>query len=137
MAEFKLVIADPKTGKCVQKEVKDAEAKAFAGLKIKDAVKGEAIGFPGYEFTLTGGSDKSGFPMRSGIMGARKKIKTYPGLGYRKTKEKGMQKRKTVCGSRVTPNIAQISLKITKEGSASLFPKEEAKEVKVEEKKAE
>ena len=40
MVQFKLVIGDPKTGKTMQKEVKDETAQAFLGLKIGDTVKG-------------------------------------------------------------------------------------------------
>ncbi len=57
MAEFKVVISDPKTGLTVQREVKDPAAKAFLGLKIGDSIKGEAIDLQGYDFEVTGGSD--------------------------------------------------------------------------------
>jgi ribosomal protein S6E (S10) len=57
MAEFKLTIADPKTGRCAQKTVEGDTAKAFIGQKIGDALKGETIDLTGYEFLITGGSD--------------------------------------------------------------------------------
>ena len=53
-----------KNGTSLQKDLPDAEAKVLVGKKIKDHIKGELIGFPGYEFELTGGSDYCGFPMR-------------------------------------------------------------------------
>jgi len=65
MAEFKLVISDPKTGKSTQKEVQDANAKKLMGLKIGQTFKGEIIDLTGYEFEIRGGSDSAGFMMFS------------------------------------------------------------------------
>ena len=73
MAEFKVVIADPKKGKSYQKEVKEDSAKGFLGLKIGDKVKGELLDLAGYEFEITGGSDYAGFPMRADVPGAARK----------------------------------------------------------------
>ena len=129
MANFKLTIGDPKTGKCYQKEVKDAEAAPFIGLNIGESIKGEAFGMGGYEFQITGGSDYCGFPMRKGILGIRKKISSYGGVGFRRMK-KGEKKRKTVCGHKIHEKIVHINLKITKEGAkklAELFPEAEKK----------
>ena len=38
MAQFKLCIANPKTGKCYQKEVKDQEAQGFLGLNVGENI---------------------------------------------------------------------------------------------------
>ncbi|MEE9525103.1 MAG: 30S ribosomal protein S6e [Candidatus Woesearchaeota archaeon] len=134
MAEFKLTIADPKTGKCVQKTIEADTAKNLMGLKIGDTVKGEVMDLTGYEFEITGGSDYCGFPMRKGIQGARKRVLIGPGVGFKGGK-KGIRKRKTVCGESINETITQINLKITKKGKADLTagkaegesPKEEAK----------
>lgn len=127
MAEFKVVISDPKTGLTVQREVKDPAAKAFLGLKIGDAVKGEAIDLQGYEFEITGGSDFCGFPMRKDVLGVgRKKILSYVGTGVRK-QEKGMLQRKTVCGNTIHAKIAQVNLKAVKAGSTDIFNEAKAK----------
>src|SRR3989339_1953787 len=129
MAEFKLCIADPKTGKCYQKDIKDQETAPFIGLNIGESIKGEVFGMGGYEFQITGGSDYCGFPMRKGILGIRKKIQSYGGVGF-KTMKKGEKKRKTVCGHKIHEKIVQINLKITKEGAkklAELFPEAEKK----------
>src|SRR3989338_3455126 len=125
MAQYKLCISDPKTGRTKQLEVKDNDAKPFVGMKLKQQIKGESCGLPGYEFLISGGSDKAGFPMRSGIMGKRKIILAYGGTGIR-TKEFGIKQRKTVCGSTINADIVQINLKILKEGTQKLF--EEKKE---------
>ena len=39
MAEFKVVIADPKTGKCYKHEVKGPEATRLVGMKIGEKRK--------------------------------------------------------------------------------------------------
>ncbi|MBI5389031.1 30S ribosomal protein S6e [Candidatus Woesearchaeota archaeon] len=120
MAEFKLVIANPSTGNCFQKDIKDEAAKPFLGLKVGDTVKGEVIDMTGYEFVITGGSDYCGFPMRKDVPGmGRKKILLVKGIGHQKTLP-GMKKRKTVCGNTVHEKTAQINLKVTKQGSAPL-----------------
>ena len=73
MAEFKLVLAR-KDGKCFQQVVKDKEAGVFLKKRLKDKISGKDIGMDGYEFEITGGSDKSGFPMRKGIQQKRQRI---------------------------------------------------------------
>ena len=156
MAEYKLVISDPKSGKSLQKEVKDNDAKHFQGLKLGETVKGELIDLPGYEFLITGGSDAAGFPMRRDASGAgRIKILAAGGVGVSNKKRKpnpkkkgwrtmkGMRRKKTVAGNTIHEKTAQINLKVTKAGSQPLFedtkpeaeaapvadaPKEEAKE---------
>ena len=124
MAEFKLTIADPKTGKCVQRQVEGDAVKNLIGLKIGDNVKGEVVDLPGYEFELTGGSDFCGFPMRKGIQGARKRVLIGKGVGFKGGK-KGIRRRKTVCGEVVNNKIVQINLKIIKKGTVNLFEKKE------------
>ncbi|MBW2993310.1 30S ribosomal protein S6e [Candidatus Woesearchaeota archaeon] len=123
MAEFKLNIADAKTGKCMQKIIADLLAGKLIGLKIGSAVKGDDIGIAGYEFQITGGSDKCGFPMRKGISSERKRILIKKGTGFRSGR-KGMKKRKTICGETINAKISQINLKITKHGKENLFKKE-------------
>lgn len=139
MVEFKIVISDPKTGKSYQREVKDQAARPFLGLKIGATVRGELIDLTGYEFLITGGSDYCGFPMRRDLPGTgRKKILAVSGVGLKK-KGKGQKQRKTVCGNTIHEKIAQINLKIVKEGKEKLgkeeAPKEE-KKVEVKEEKA-
>lgn len=131
MASFKLNIADPKEGKCYKTEVKDAQAAPFMGLNLGEKIEGTKIGIDGYEFLISGGTDFCGFPMRKGILGIRKKLTVYPGLGFRGGL-KGMKKRKTVCGHKINESISAINLKVLKEGTKKLFDlfgkKEEGKE---------
>ncbi|MAG16226.1 30S ribosomal protein S6e [Candidatus Woesearchaeota archaeon] len=134
---FKLVISDPKSGISIQKEAAEEASKNFLGLKIGDSVKGELIDLTGYEFTLTGGSDYCGFPMRKDVPGVgRKKILAFQGVGVKKLK-KGILQRKTVCGNTVHPKTSQINLKVVKLGAENIFSgagKKEGKEEKKEEK---
>ncbi|MEK6949819.1 MAG: 30S ribosomal protein S6e [Nanoarchaeota archaeon] len=138
MASFKLNIADTKTGKCYKTEAKDAQASPFIGLNIGEKIDGSKIGLDGYELEITGGSDYCGFPMRGGILGIRKKLVIYKGVGF-KGGLKGMKKRKTICGHKITEKISAINLKVAKEGSKKLSDmfgaKEEGKEAKEEPKK--
>lgn len=140
MADLRIVISDPKTGKSVQREIKEEGVKPFSGLKIGDKVRGELLDLTGYEFTLTGGSDDSGFPMRRDVQGTGKKmIFVSTGVGLKNLKG-GQRIRKTVAGNTVSGNTAQINLKIEKAGKEDLFPKaEEApkEEAKPEPKKEE
>jgi small subunit ribosomal protein S6e len=119
MTEFKIVLGT-KDGKCVQKEIKSPDADVLIGKKIGDSVSGDTIGFAGYEFTLTGGSDNVGFPMRRDVQGTqRKKIFTVRGLGTNHNR-KGEKVRKTVAGNTVSETISQVNLKVIKEGAAPL-----------------
>ena len=136
MVSFKLCISDPSSGKTFQREVKDSQTRHFLGLNIGESLKGDAFDFSGYEFEITGGSDYCGFPMRRGILGLRKKISIYGGIGFRGS-FKGIKRRKTVCGHKIHEKTSQVNLKITKHGSkklAEIFGVEDKKEVKEEKK---
>jgi small subunit ribosomal protein S6e len=97
----------------------------FENMKIGDTIKGGLIGFPNYEFQITGGSDASGFPMRKDVHGPVKKkiLVSKRGIGY-KPLRKGQKKRKTVRGNEITYDMSLINLKIIKYGEAGLFKSE-------------
>ncbi|MBD3259639.1 30S ribosomal protein S6e [Candidatus Woesearchaeota archaeon] len=140
MAEFKVVIST-KDGKSVQKELKSPEADVFLDKRVGETVKGDEIGFKGYEFEIRGGTDKAGFPMRPDVGGiARKKIFTTSGHGVW-IPQKGKKYRKTVAGNTIHEDIAQINLKVLKQGAEPLTAPAEAPaeegEAKAEEKPAE
>jgi small subunit ribosomal protein S6e len=135
--EFKINIGDPKSGKTVQKVVSGDHAQALLKKKIGEKVSGDSIGFPGYEFELTGGSDYCGFPMRRDVRGtARKKVLIVSGVGIRQNVP-GRKIRKTVAGNTVYSKTAQINLKVLKQGEKPLIEekKEEGKAETKEEKK--
>jgi len=143
MANFKIVISDPKKGKSMQKEARDDAAQPFIGMKIGDKFKGELLDLAGYEFQITGGSDFAGFPMRKDVPGTvRNKILGVKGVGItnkKKHKKKtvkglrtmdGMRQRVTMAGNTVFDKTAQINVKILKEGSAKLEFVDKPKEAK-------
>ncbi len=143
MVEFKLVIG-AKDGKSYKKVLKDDQTEALLKKRIGETVAGDALGYPGYEFLVTGGSDKCGFPMRKGIQEPRKMILIGQGVGFsglkrklnkkgNRRKQKGLVKRRTVCGEMITKIIHQVNLKVTKEGSGPLGEAPAAEEAPKEE----
>jgi len=124
MVDFKIVIGT-KDGKSYQKEIKSPEADNLLKKRIGEKISGDPLGFAGYEFLITGGSDKCGFPMRKGIQQPRKRVMVEKGVGCsgknrNKKKQKGLFRRRTVCGEMITRIIHQINLKILKEGAQKL-----------------
>ena len=98
MATFKLNISDKK-GKTITKEVKEKEAGPFLGLQLGNELDAALIGESG-KLKITGGSDKSGVPLREDIHGgARKYILLSKGVGLRDA-ENGQRVRKLVRGNR-------------------------------------
>ncbi len=117
--EFKLNIGDQK-GKCHTKIVRDAQAHSLIGLKLGAKVEGNLIGLPSWEFTITGGSDRDGFPHRASIDGAgRRKYLLKGGVGY-KVPRKGKRVRKAVRGNTISEASYQINMKVLKAGSKAL-----------------
>lgn len=117
---FKLVISDPEDGKAIQYELDDAKTNALIGKNIGEVVEGDMLGLPGYKLKITGGSDRSGFPIRPDVHGSGKKrvlIKGPPGF---KSKRKGTAKRKTVRGRELNADISQVNMRIEEKGSTPL-----------------
>ena len=93
MAQFKVVISDS-TGKSLSQELKDKVAIPLLGLKIGDVIDSNVVGIDG-KMQITGGSDKSGTPMRSDLHGGVKKyILLARGVGMR-NRNPGVRIRKT------------------------------------------
>tara|TARA_Y100000766_G_scaffold95390_1_gene81399 strand:- start:1819 stop:2301 length:483 start_codon:yes stop_codon:yes gene_type:complete len=114
----------------------------FLGKKIGDVVDGIFVGegeqtLAGYKLEITGGSDKTGTPMRSDLSGGnRQSILVTESTGFKghslvhKTKggEKkrfrykpdGMRKRRNFRGNTVTQDTRQINLKVIEAANKSL-----------------
>ncbi|MEM0075132.1 MAG: 30S ribosomal protein S6e [Conexivisphaerales archaeon] len=108
MANFLLILSDPKARKSVKQDIKDTRSQFFIGLKIGDVVDASSIGIKG-KIRITGGSDRSGFPMRPDVQGGAKRyvlLADRPGL---KSAEGGFRKRKMVRGNTITDEIYQIN----------------------------
>lgn len=122
---IKLNIGDPTSKRTKQFELDEETSGRLEGKKIGETFKGELVDKPGYEFTIRGGSDKAGFPMRRDVEGAtRRKVLITTSVGNRK-RRKGMRLRKTVAGNTVGKATAQINVVVTKAGKEPLEPKAE------------
>ncbi len=132
---MKIVISDSKTGKSYSVEFDKSKSTLLYGKHIGDEIDGNDLGIPGYKVVITGGSDTSGFPLRKGIAGTRKKsILISSGVGVRKAKH-GMRYRKTVRADVISEEVGEINTKVTGYGSKSLdelLGKSEKKEEKKE-----
>ncbi|MCK4717414.1 MAG: 30S ribosomal protein S6e [Thermoplasmata archaeon] len=117
MVEFKVVIADPKTGKCYGKAVSGHHANSLVGKRIGDSIDGIFVGMPGFKLMITGGSDAQGISMRQDLPGMRRKrILVSKSTGFR-PKHPGVRKRRMLRGNTVGPDISQINLRVVKHGS--------------------
>jgi small subunit ribosomal protein S6e len=114
----------------------------FLGKKIGDVVDGIFVGegeltLAGYKLEVTGGSDKTGTPMRSDLSGGvRQSVLVTQSTGFKghslvhKTKggEKkrfrykpdGMRKRRYFRGNTITQDTRQINLKVVEAANKSL-----------------
>jgi small subunit ribosomal protein S6e len=108
LAQFKIVVSDPKTGKSEVVEAKDTMAQLFLGRRIGDTLDLSAVG-QNYKVKITGGSDKAGFPMRADILGGGKRyVLLTEGVGFRNSVE-GEKRRKLVRGGLVTEEVYQLN----------------------------
>ena len=142
MANFKLTISDVK-GKSITKELKEGDANPLMGLIIGAETDAAIVGLAG-KLKITGGSDKSGVPMRGDLHGmARKRVLLSKGVGLQDT-EHGLRKRKLVRGNTVSDEIFQVNCKYDgeikdeappAEAAAEDAPKEDKKEAPQQPKK--
>ena len=123
-------------GKSTVKEVKDSDANPLLGLIIGQETDASVVGLEG-KIKITGGSDKSGVPMRPDVLGgSRKRVLLSKGVGMQDT-EKGLRKRKLLRGNTISEEIYQINTKFDgeikveepkKEEKPKEAPKEKPKE---------
>lgn len=112
-----IVVSDPKTRKA---HVKKVESMPYQGAKLGQEVDLSELGLNGYKGIITGGSDKTGTPMRSNFPGTgRKKLLIYPGIGFRKG-EKGERRKRPLRGNVIANDIHQLNIKVTHHGSQTL-----------------
>ena len=120
MANFKVVVSDPKDGRAYQIDLKDAEANALIGKSIGNVVDGSIFGLSGYKVKITGGCDGSGFVMKPDLPGPRRqRILMAVGVGY-VPKLPGQRRRKMVRGKEIAPDIVQINAKVIEYGNKSI-----------------
>ena len=123
MAEFKLVIGDSKTKRAFKAELKSPDADQLLGKKIGDVFRGELIGLTGFEFQITGGTDKAGFAMYKNLdgIGRRRLLLKCPPSYHVPKKFKGKQEKKTVRANTIANDVVQVNCKITKWGETDLM----------------
>ena len=121
----------------MSKELKDSDANPLLGLELGQETDASVVGLSG-KLKLTGGSDKSGVPMRNDIHGAaRKYVLLSKGVGLQDA-EKGQRVRKLMRGNTVSEEIYQINCKFDGELPVEEAPVEntsESAEEKPEDKK--
>lgn len=124
--------------------ISNKEGKTYKLELDNEALNGESLGnkisgidlttdLSGYEFIITGASDKSGFTAMADVPGVglnkillgygkgmKKRPKHEGKKKYSKNKPKGLRLRKTVRGNTISEAITQVNLKITKEGQKKL-----------------
>jgi len=116
MAEFEVVISNPKEGKSYQKKVDGQHANRLIGKQIGGEVDGIFVGLPGYKLQITGGSDIDGFPMKKNIPGTgRRKVLGKSGVGF-KNQEEGVKRKKSMRGNTVSDQINQLNMKVIESG---------------------
>lgn len=120
MVEFKVVVNDVKDGKSHQVQVTGHHANSLIGKKIGDEVDGIFISLPGYKLSITGGTDKNGFPMRNDLPGTgRRRLLLSKSKGFH-PKENGLRHKKSIRGNTINHDLVQINMKVTKHGSKAI-----------------
>ena len=155
--EFIAVVndTDPKNGgKSYSLKITGNNHAQMLGKRIGDVVDGLFVGegdktLSGYKLEITGGSDKTGTPMRRDLEGGnRQSILVTQSTGYKgqivvekkkggdkkrfRYKPDGLRKRRTFRGNTITQDTRQINLRVVESGKKPLetilAPPEEASE---------
>jgi small subunit ribosomal protein S6e len=131
MAEFKIVVSDPTSGRSYKVDISGGSAGALIGKKVGDEVDAAPLGFQGYKVKITGASDRNGTPVKPNLPGtARRRLLLASGVGYNPRLE-GERRRKSIRGNEISPEIVQINAMVTSRGDKPLeeyFAKPESPE---------
>ena len=135
---FKINISE-KSGKTYKLEL---ETEEILGKELNDKIEGKSLlpELDGYEFEITGTSDKAGFTSHKDVLGIglKRLLLTYGKAMHKRPrregkkkvsnpKPKGLRLRRTVRGKVISPEIVQINLKVLKHGHKQLsdiFPEQ-------------
>ena len=139
--EFVAVINDTapeNNGRSYSLNISGSNYNQFLGKKIGDIVDGIFVGegentLAGYKLSISGGSDKTGTPMRSDLEGGTKKsVLITAGTGFKghkiihkkgnryRYKEDGMRMRRNFRGNVITTDTRQLNLKVVESGNKAL-----------------
>lgn len=117
MAEYKAVVNDVKTGKSYNVTVTGLHANSLDGKNIGEIVDGIFVGLPGYKLKITGGSDRTGTPMRKDLPGKKRvHLLLSDGLGFHE-EQPGQRKRIASRGSAISSEIVQINMAVAEYGA--------------------
>jgi len=106
LPEFKVNISDEK-GKTTSVDAKGPAANTLIGMRIGEELAGDLFGLPKRVLKITGGSDKSGFPMIPWLQGgAKKQIYIH---------KKSTRQKKWVRGNTITEDVVQVNMALIQE----------------------
>jgi len=91
--------------------------------KMSQEVDADPLGdeWKGYRLKITGGNDKQGFPMMQGVLvNHRVRLLLDKNSKCYRPRRPGERKRKSIRGCIVGPDIAVLSLVVTKKGEAEI-----------------
>ncbi len=138
---FKAVVndTDPSAaGRSYSVEISGVNFNHFLGRKIGDVVDGLFVGegedtLSGYKLEITGGSDRTGRPMRPDVTGAGiYSILVSSGIGYKgkryvkkrgkvyRYKYDGIRRRRNLRGNTISQDTRQLNLKVVERGPRAL-----------------
>lgn len=120
MADMRIVIGDPASKRTYQRVLQQQEAQKLHGLRIGEKFKGDAVGAAGYEFQITGGTDKDGFPMRRDVAGVGKRRLLLAGKPGFVPKKDGAREKKIVHAHTIDQTITQVNAKVVAAGAKPL-----------------
>lgn len=144
-SEFVAVVNDTNPdngGKSYSLKITGNNHAQILGKRIGDVVDGIFVGegeqtLSGYKLEITGGSDKTGTPLRKDLEGgSRQSILVTQSTGYKgqvivhkkkggdkkrfRYKPDGLRRRRTFRGNTITQDTRQINLKVVETGKKSL-----------------
>jgi small subunit ribosomal protein S6e len=121
---MKLNIANPTTGQqnCIE-VVDEKKLRIFYDLRMGDVVDADTLGdeWKGYQFKITGGNDKQGFPMMQGVLKAQRvRLLLKGGSKCYRQRRAGERKKKSVRGCIVASDISILNLVVVQKGEGEI-----------------
>ncbi|MCK9298733.1 30S ribosomal protein S6e [Methanoculleus sp. YWC-01] len=120
MADFKIILSDPETGRSYKIDATGPTAGALIGKRIGDEIDGGILGFTGYTVKITGATDKTGIPARRDLPGpSRRRLLLSKGVGFHPVMD-GERRRKSVRGNEISADIVQLNAAVKESGPKPL-----------------
>ena len=120
MADFKIILSDPETGRSYKIDATGPTAAALIGERIGEGIDGNVLGFAGYTLKITGATDKTGIPSRRALPGpSRRRLLLSKSVGFPPVMD-GERRRKSVRGNEISVDIVQINAAVKQSGAKPL-----------------